>query len=109
MAFFGWTTSTRDADYTYYSLEHSTKQGASGNRSFTHDPEVDKLVEAGRTTSDSETRKGIYKELALLLKKLNNNAPIYYSTINVGTRKGVEGFVIDPVGYHELNAVRMAK
>lgn len=109
MAFFGWTTSTRDADYTYYSLEHSTKQGASGNRSFIHDPEVDKLVEAGRTTSDSETRKGIYKELALLLKKLNNNAPIYYSTINVGTRKGVEGFVIDPVGYHELNAVRMAK
>ncbi|MST56050.1 peptide-binding protein [Pyramidobacter sp. SM-530-WT-4B] len=109
MGFFGWTTSTRDADYTYYSLEHSSKQGASGNRSFVHDPGVDKLVEGGRTISDPEQRKAIYKDLALLLKKINNNAPIYYSTINVGARKGVEGFVIDPVGYHELGAVRIPR
>ncbi|MCI6260760.1 MAG: ABC transporter substrate-binding protein [Pyramidobacter sp.] len=109
MGFFGWTTSTRDADYTYYSLEHSSKQGASGNRSFVHDSGVDKLVEGGRTISDPEQRKAIYKDLALLLKKINNNAPIYYSTINVGARKGVEGFVIDPVGYHELGAVRIPR
>ena len=95
MGFFGWTT--------------STKQGASGNRSFVHDPGVDKLVEGGRTISDPEQRKAIYKDLALLLKKINNNAPIYYSTINVGARKGVEGFVIDPVGYHELGAVRIPR
>lgn len=109
MGFFGWTTSTRDADYTYYSLEHSSKQGASGNRSFVHDSGVDKLVEGGRTISDPAQRKAIYKDLALLLKKINNNAPIYYSTINVGARKGVEGFVIDPVGYHELGAVRIPR
>ena len=109
MGFFGWTTSTRDADYTYYSLEHSSKQGASGNRSFVHDPEVDKLVESGRSISDPEQRKTIYKDLALLLKKINNNAPLYYSTINVGAHKGIEGFVIDPVGYHDLSAVRVAR
>lgn len=109
MGFFGWTTSTRDADYTYYSLEHSSKQGASGNRSFIHDPEVDKLVEAGRSLSDPEKRKELYKELAQLLKKINNNSPLYYSTINVGARKGIEGFVIDPVGYHELNTVKIPR
>lgn len=107
MGFFGWTTSSRDADYTYYSLEHSSKQGASGNRSFIHDPRVDKLVESGRTISDPEKRKAIYKELAILLKEINNNAPIYYSSINVGAHKGIEGFVIDPVGYHNLDKVRI--
>lgn len=28
MGFMGWVTSTIDADYTYYSLEHSSQQGA---------------------------------------------------------------------------------
>ena len=109
MGFFGWTASTQDADYTYYSLEHSTKQGASGNRSFIHDPEIDKLVEAGRTTADAEKRKEIYKDLAVKLAEINNNAPIYYSTINVGTNAKVGGFVIDPIGYHKLDKVSIAK
>ena len=43
----GWTTSTTDADYTYYSLEHSSQQGAAGNRSFINDPEVDALIGKG--------------------------------------------------------------
>ena len=50
--YFGWVTSTTDADYTYYSLEHSSQQGAAGNRSFIADPEVDKLIETGRTSAD---------------------------------------------------------
>ena len=70
---------------------------------------MDKLVESGRSISDPEQRKTIYKDLALLLKKINNNAPLYYSTINVGAHKGIEGFVIDPVGYHDLSAVRVAR
>ncbi len=109
MGLFGWTTSTQDADYTYYSLEHSSMQGASGNRSFLDDPEVDALVEAGRTTTDAEKRKEIYKDLAIKLAEINNNAPIYYSTINVGATKNVQGFVIDPVGYHDLSHVKVAK
>ena len=109
LAFFGWTTSSQDADYTYYSLEHSTKQGASGNRSFIADPEIDKLIEAGRSTSDPEKRKEIYKDLAIALREYNNNIPIYYANINVGASKGVEGFEIDYNGYHDLDKVRVAK
>ena len=109
MALCGWVTSTKDADYTYYSLEHSSKQGASGNRSFIHDPEIDKLVQDGRTVSDPEKRKEIYKELSIKLKEINNNAPIYYNKINVGTNNKVEGFILDPIGYHPLDHVKMAK
>ena len=64
MAYFGWTTSSADADYSYYSLEHSTQQGAAGNRSFIADPEVDALIEEARTNSDDAVRTETYKELA---------------------------------------------
>ena len=59
MGFMGWVTSTIDADYTYYSLEHSSQQGAAGNRSFLADPDVDKLVEEGRSNTDSAARKDL--------------------------------------------------
>lgn len=107
MGYFGWTTSTKDGDYTFYSLEHSSQQGAAGNRSFLNDPEVDKLVEAGRTTADEAERKEIYKELQVKLKEINNNAPIYYSSVVVGANKNVEGFVPDPIEYYKLDQVKV--
>ena len=54
MAIFGWTTSSKDADYTFYSLEHSSQQGAPGNRTFINDPEVDALIEEARQTTDEQ-------------------------------------------------------
>lgn len=109
MAYFGWTTSSADADYTYYSLEHSTQQGAAGNRSFIADPEVDALIEEARTNSDEAARTEIYKELAIKLDEINNNLPIFYSSINVGASQKVEGFVMDANGYHNLDTVKVAQ
>ena len=109
MGYFGWVTSTTDADYTYYSLEHSSQQGAAGNRSFIADPEVDKLIETGRTSADESVRLKAYEDLAVKLKEVNNNAPIYYSTITAGANAKVEGFVMDPIGYHKLEHVKVAK
>ena len=109
MGYFGWVTSTTDADYTYYSLEHSSQQGAAGNRSFIADPEVDKLIETGRTSADESVRLKAYEDLAVKLKEVNNNAPIYYSTITAGAGAKVEGFVMNPIGYHKLDHVKVAK
>ncbi|WP_319757657.1 ABC transporter substrate-binding protein [uncultured Sphaerochaeta sp.] len=109
MGYFGWVTSTKDADYTYYSLEHSSQQGAPGNRSFIADPEVDRLVELGRTSADMDVRLDAYKNLALELKEIANNAPIIYTAITAGTNNAVEGFVLDPIGYHKLEGVKVAK
>ena len=107
MAFFGWVTSTKDADYSYYSLEHSSQQGAAGNRTFVNDPEVDRLVEIGRSNADESVRLEAYKELAVYLKDLANNANIVYTDISAGAGKNVENFVLDPIGYHELQNVRV--
>lgn len=109
MGYFGWVTSTKDADYTYYSLEHSSQQGAAGNRSFIADPAVDKLVETGRTSSDSTVRIAAYKDLSILLKDVANNAPILYTAITAGSGKKVEGFALDPIGYHKLEGVKIRK
>lgn len=108
MGYFGWVTSTTDADYTYYSLEHSSQQGAAGNRTFVNDPEVDALVEKGRTSTDESVRLKAYEDLAVKLKAVNNNAPIYYSTITAGSSAKVEGFIMDPIGYHKLRTVKVA-
>lgn len=109
MGYFAWITSTRDGDYTFYSLNHSTQTGAPGNRSFVKDPEVDELIMKGRTTTDEATRKEIYKQLQIKLRELDNNAPIIYTNISVGMNKKVEGFVLDPIGYHKLHQVKIAK
>ena len=109
LAYFGWTTSSGDADYSYYSLEHSTQQGAAGNRSFLADPDVDKLIEEARSNTNEEERKELYKELAIKLDEINNNIPVYYSSINVGANKKVEGFVMDANGYHSLEKVKVSQ
>ena len=109
LAYFGWTTSSGDADYSYYSLEHSTQQGAAGNRSFLADPDVDKLIEEARSNTNEEERKELYKELAIKLDEINNNIPVYYSSIIVGANKKVEGFVMDANGYHSLEKVKVAQ
>jgi peptide/nickel transport system substrate-binding protein len=109
MGYFGWVTSTKDADYTYYPLEHSSQQGAPGNRSFVADPEVDKLVELGRTSVEPAIREAAYKDLAVYLADLTNNMNVVYSEINVGGSNKVENFVIDPIGYHKLENVVVKK
>ena len=109
MGYFGWVTSTTDADYTYYSLEHSSQQGAAGNRSFINDPEIDKLIETGRSSADEQVRLKAYEDLAVKLKEIGNNVPIYYNSITVGASAKVGNFVIDPIGYHKLDQVKVAK
>lgn len=105
LAYFGWTCSTSDADYNYYSLCHSSQQGAPGNRSFINDPKVDELIEAGRSTADPAKRQASYDELETLLGPLSPNATLFYTVLNVGMNKNVEGFVVDPNGYHRLYTV----
>lgn len=105
MGYFGWTTSTADADYTYYSLVYSTQVGAPGNRSFIQDPKVDELVNLGRNSTDEAVRRKAYFDLEDILQDVSNNAPLFYSTLNAGASKKVQGFALDPAGYHKLENV----
>ena len=45
----------------------------------------------------------------MMLAEINNNIPVFYSAINVGANKKVEGFVMDSNGYHNLDQVKVAQ
>ena len=47
--------------------------------------------------------------ISIKLDEIHNNAPVFYSAINVGASNGVEGFVMDPNGYHNLHTVKVAQ
>ena len=56
MFILGWVTVTADADYGLYALFHSSQFGDPGNRTFWSTPEVDRLLEAGRSSDDPDVR-----------------------------------------------------
>ena len=68
---------------------------------------MDALIEAGRSSNNADERLEIYKNLAIKLDEINNNLPIFYSSLNVGANAKVEGFVMDSNGYHPLNNVQV--
>jgi peptide/nickel transport system substrate-binding protein len=107
MAVFGWITSTKDADYTYYSLGPSSKHGPGGNTSYIVDPRADALIEEGRSNTDPAAREQAYKDLAIHLADMTYYISVMYTPINVGGNKKVENFEPDPIGYHRLEKVRV--
>jgi peptide/nickel transport system substrate-binding protein len=76
---------------------------------FTADPQVDRLVEQGRTSVDAAVREQAYQELAIYLADLTNNANIVYTEINAGGNNKVENFILDPIGYHKLDNVQVRR
>lgn len=54
----GWTADTGDPDYALFASFHSSMHGECSNMSFY--PEVDELLELGRSSTDPDVRKDAY-------------------------------------------------
>ena len=105
MLVIGWTNGTGDIDYGTYPLFHSKNVGNPGNRTFTEDPELDKLLDQGRQTPDPEERHKIYKDMQELLVDI---APMIYTHHPVhilGVRDEVKGLKQLPTSYLILKDV----
>lgn len=102
MFILGWTTVTGDADYGLYALFHSSQHGGAGNRFFYTNPEVDRLLDIGKTEVDSGKRLEAYKEAQELIVADAPQLFLYFSTQNVGENKAVKGFKLHPAGHHSL-------
>ena len=90
----GWTTVTGDPDYGTISLFHTDFHGDPGNRAFYSNPVVDRLLEEGRMSTDSNRRRAIYREITEILIE---DAPwifIRHPIMNWGSN-GIDGFAID--------------
>lgn len=93
------------ADYQYYSLLHSSQHGAGGNRSFFSNTEADKLIVQGRSTVVLEENLAAYTALEKILDEEIPNVLLCYTNLNVGASAKVQGFVMHPAGYHNLETV----
>ena len=96
MFILGWSNSSFDADSSTYQLFHSANHGATGNRAFYSNPEVDTLIEQAQKESDNAKRMELYKEIQ---QKINDDAPwvcLFYGTTCTGIRADLKGFVLHP-------------
>lgn len=106
MLLLGFAPATNDADWQLYS-QFNTKSWAplSNNRSFYSNPEVDKLLDQGRFSTDQTERKAIY---AKILKIIYQDAPelyLYQTTQIYGVSDKVSGLVYLPIDIQNLETV----
>lgn len=105
MFILGWSTPTGDADYAMYALFHSDNFGEPGNRTFTEDEELNKLLEKGRKTPGEEERLEIYSEAQELLVDIAPMIYIHHSEFLLGVRDEVKGFTQLPTEILQLQEV----
>jgi peptide/nickel transport system substrate-binding protein len=105
MFMLGWVAVTGDADYGMYSLFHSSQFGDAGNRTFYKNPEVDRLLDLGKTSPDPEARRKAYYDAQGLVFQ---DAPWVFLAFREdlnATRNYVKGFVPHAAGHHNLYQV----
>nr|WP_239575778.1 glutathione ABC transporter substrate-binding protein [Geomicrobium sediminis] len=109
MVILGWTTVTGDADYGMYSLYHTEEHGASGNRTFYSNSEVDELLEAARSEVDEDARVELYAEAQQIII---NEAPKIFTVhddFRIGIADNVEGFLQLSNGVFDISGVTITE
>ena len=81
-------------------LFHSASGGPTGNRWWYNNPEVDALIEKGRSTIAWEEREPVYKEIQRMVMEDAVWIPLFIKEIVVGMRNGLEGVKISPTDAH---------
>jgi peptide/nickel transport system substrate-binding protein len=90
----GWSGRV-DPDGNIYNQQQSegpTNYGGQTN------PEVDRLLELGRTTSDPAKRREIYRRLVPILQRDRGIIYLYHDKLATGSRQNVSGLEVRPDG-----------
>jgi peptide/nickel transport system substrate-binding protein len=64
-----WIGGNEDPDIFYYAFHSSSFPPKHANRSYYVNPEMDRLIEAGRNTVDQEKRRLIYAQVQQILAR----------------------------------------
>jgi len=101
----GWVSLTGDADYGLFPLFHSSMYGGAGNRTFFSTPELDDLLERGRSELDDNARLAIYREA---LEIIRDESPWIF--INQGEElhaasPDLRGFIVNPGGHQNFSRI----
>lgn len=108
MFMLGWSPSTGDADGALYPLFHSSDIG-NNNRTRYSNPELDKLLEAGRVETDETVRMDIYKQAQEIINSEAPAAFIHHQAYLTGYAKSVTGFTVDATGIYQIQKVQITQ
>jgi peptide/nickel transport system substrate-binding protein len=101
--FFGRTT----PDLMLYSWYHST---GSWNNTLWHysNPEVDKLLEAARTTGDKNEQAKLYGQFQEIVAKDGPGSVVYVQSFACGVSNKVQGFAPSPLMFVDISNVTIS-
>ncbi len=102
-----WGCVTGDADYGLYALYNSSAKGGAGNRTFYENKDVDKLLEDGRRSVDSNERLKIYEKIQEIIVQDAPEVMLYNRTLDVGMQSNLTGLNLHPVTLHDFSTVHL--
>ena len=88
-----------DPASTALALFHTESGGATGNRGWYSNPEMDELIDKGAQTITGD-REPIYRDIQKLVMEDMVFMPLYSKQCIVAMAKGLEGIRINPAGSH---------
>ncbi|MCG4452694.1 ABC transporter substrate-binding protein [Pseudomonas sp. MMS21-TM103] len=108
LLFMGWAGDNGDPD-NFLTPQFACASLESGlNFARYCDPQLDKLIAAGKTTSDQAQRSRIYKDAQRIIQQQALWLPLAHPTAYALVRKGVEGYKVSPFGRQDFSKVRLA-
>ncbi len=86
-----------DADPGAYPYMHSSEINGGNNFMNINNPELDKLLEEGRLSSDEEERKAIYTKVCEIVRDESLFVPMYTGERTYAAAKDLKGVIADPM------------
>jgi len=105
MMIIGWVSVTGDIDYGLFPLFHSTSYGPAGNRGFWSSPELDELLERGRSELDPDVRIDIYRQALELIREGASALTVRQGEFLHVTGSGVRGWTLAPHTSHNFATI----
>ncbi|MDA7087002.1 ABC transporter substrate-binding protein [Pseudomonas sp. SA3-5] len=107
LLFMGWAGDNGDPD-NFLTPQFACASLESGlNFARYCDPHLDKLIAAGKTTSDQAQRSQLYKEAQRIIQQQALWLPLAHPTAYALVRKEVEGYQVSPFGRQDFSKVRL--
>jgi peptide/nickel transport system substrate-binding protein len=106
MFIIGFAPSTADSDNGLYTVFQSSERGTTNNLANFASPEMDKLLEQGRTLEDSPARRNIYLGIQKMVVEQRPWVPLYFPDVIVGAQKNVTGLQASPLDMELLFNVK---
>lgn len=105
-----WIGGNEDPDIFYYAFHSSSFPPKHANRGYYVNPEVDRLIDAGRNTLDQERRKEIYAQLQQILARDLPYINLWYLDNVVVHSRRVQNIHVSPAGnYDFLTTAELAR